>query len=1272
MFNFTYWVKTTLFVAVLTLMSTQVFAQSPVQYEPNKLIIKISEEAEASLNRTLLVEEAVTEIPTLDALNYEHGITSMQQLIRTDPRFAERHRAYGIDRWFEITFSDTISPTQLAEIYKLNDSVEFAEPAFQYQLMGEPTSPPMTREEVVELLQSQTGEAPNDPRFDEQWHYHNTGQQNGTPGSDISLLEAWEIETGNSDIIVQVVDTGIDINHPDLTNMHWINPVPGPENGYDGDIHGWSHVTGNSNIQDTNGHGSHVAGTIAAQNNNGVGVSGIAGGDGSEDSGVRIMTSRVFTGSSGGSGFAEAVVYGADNGAVIANHSWGGGGFSQALRDAILYFIDNAGYDADGNPSGPIQGGLIIFAAGNNGSGSANQPIASNPEVLSIAATNNQDRKSWYSQHGSWVDMSAPGGETNTVLQRGVLSTVQNGNYQFYQGTSMAAPHAAGVAALVASQRAGEGISGDDIKLQLMLTSDDISDIETTFDLGIGRLNAFRALEEDDGVAPADIEDLVATETTRSSVMLEFTAPGGSGTSGVAFTYDVRFSDAPITEANFEDATAATSLPRPLAAGTNQQLTVTGLEHTTTYYFAIKTSDFFGNVSGISNTANATTDGVPVLVLSPTELNANATIDGGIITQRLRLDNTGNADLVYSFPGVAANGLLSQRPAQENRVMYDGIVLQRDEIDYRSGDPVLFGAGGPDIFGYKWVDSNESGGPTFSWIEISEIGVELESLSGTWDGNTQVQLPFDFPFYGAEYNSMRVSVNGWITFSSYSAAGWQNLEIPTSNDPNNLLAVFWDDLDMRNGGSVYTYYDEESSQFIVQWTAVPSSTHQGSAAGEMTFQAIISESGVITYQYLSMDGDIDTNTIGIENENGNDGLQVAFNTEYMEDELAIRFSTAPDWVSLSQTEGVVAAGETAFVDVYFDPNGLEEGIYTDELSLSVNELNRNSVSVPITLSLLDGPSSLIQVIHNAGNPVIKGVDFYLNNTLVAENLSYREASAFEWFNATGEVNFAIIQTGATLNEAETIYSTTLTIDEDQAYSIILNVDERNDTEFDVFVIDGMLSESTGLDIVTYRVFQGVPDAPVLDVFLRNGDEIAQNFEFGEWTEYLSMSNDTQIIDIFRAGTNTYYENFEQDFSMYEGETMLILMSGFRNNHPNPGLAKFNLIGVLPDGEVIMPRNATSSEDEANFDLPTDFTLNQNYPNPFNPTTQIQYAIPEASEVRLEVYNIQGQRVATLVNGAQNAGMHTVSFDASRLSSGMYIYRLTAGSFVQTRKMMLVK
>ncbi|MDH6070985.1 S8 family peptidase, partial [Umezakia ovalisporum] len=278
---------------------------------------------------------------------------------------------------------------------------------------------------------------PNDPSFNLLWGLHNTGQTGGTPDVDIDAPEAWDIQTGNPDLVIGVIDTGVDYTHPDLVGNIWTNigeiagdGIDNDGNGYIDDIRGWDFAYNDNNPMDVDGHGTHVSGTIAGKGNNAVGVTGVAWN-------AKIMPLKFLddTGSGWISDAILAVEYATAQGVKLTNNSWGGGGYSQGLYDAIA-----AAGDA---------GSLFIAAAGNesnNNDSSPSYPASYNLDnIISVAAITHWDGLSSFSNYGlTTVDLGAPGSD--------IYSTVPGNSYDSYSGTSMASPHVAGAAALLWSE----------------------------------------------------------------------------------------------------------------------------------------------------------------------------------------------------------------------------------------------------------------------------------------------------------------------------------------------------------------------------------------------------------------------------------------------------------------------------------------------------------------------------------------------------------------------------------------------------------------------------------------------------------------------------------------------------------------------------------------------------------------------------------------------------------------------------------------------------
>ncbi len=335
--------------------------------------------------------------------------------------------------------------------------------------------------ELDERVQS-TALFPNDPSFSQLWGLHNVGQSGGTIDADIDAPEAWELYTGGTEVVIAVIDSGIDYTHPDLISNLWINPgeIPGnglddDGNGYIDDIFGIDTINGDSDPMDGDSHGTHVAGTIAGVGNNGTGVTGV-------NWNAKIMSLKFLDDDGFGSTAAaiEAIdymvtmktQYGVN--LVVSNNSWGGGGFSQALQDAIGSSI-NAGI-------------LFVAAAGNfaiNNDVDPFYPASYALEgIISVAATDRNDQLANFSHFGQTsVDIAAPGVS--------ILSTVPGGGYALFDGTSMASPHVAGVAALLAGYSPGTSVIG--LKQAILGGADVLPNLNGTSVTG-GRLNAAQSM----------------------------------------------------------------------------------------------------------------------------------------------------------------------------------------------------------------------------------------------------------------------------------------------------------------------------------------------------------------------------------------------------------------------------------------------------------------------------------------------------------------------------------------------------------------------------------------------------------------------------------------------------------------------------------------------------------------------------------------------------------------------------------------------------------
>lgn len=526
------------------------------------------------------------------------GVVHMRRLFPFAGEFEERTRDAGLHKWYVLSYDESKSMTKASSGLSLPGIVEI-EYCPKIEIIGTP--------EVVEYAGTKaaagTSSAPfDDPMLSEQWHYYNNGSvSSSVSGCDINVYPVWKNYSTyakySGDIIVGVVDGGIDFGHEDLKDNMWHNPDKTGDN-----VYGYN-FAGNSYVINPEDHGTHVAGTVSAVNNNGIGVSGVAGGDSQAGiKGAKLMSCQIFDGNKQGSG-AEAIKWSADHGAVISQNSWGYTELTttpSSLKSAVDYFINNAGLDAQGRQVGPMRGGIVIFAAGND-----NRTYSGNDydKILNVSSVGADYKRAYYTNYGQWCDVSAPGGDAKKGNQ--VMSTLPGNRYGRMQGTSMACPHVSGIAALILARYGGTGYTPDALRKRIEDNLTDISAQNPGYYLGKGLVNTYKAIAGSGGKAPAMPTGLAASAVSNNiNVSLDVPSDADDGKPTSVYVY---YSKSDFS--NIEGIMFGMLYVEDLNAGDRLEGVISGVEFNTEYHIAVQACDLAGNKSSLTQRIKVTTGG---------------------------------------------------------------------------------------------------------------------------------------------------------------------------------------------------------------------------------------------------------------------------------------------------------------------------------------------------------------------------------------------------------------------------------------------------------------------------------------------------------------------------------------------------------------------------------------------------------------------------------------------------------------------------------------
>ncbi len=752
----------------------------------------------------------------------------------------------------------------------------------------------------------------------------------------IGVPELWAMGITGAGRLVMNIDNGVDGNHPQLSarwrglsvspSAAWYDPSWGsmfPEDRTDPSKLSW-------------GHGTHTMATLA-------GCDPLSG----DTVGVAIEAEWIAANAiSGGnphtsrtiSAFQWAIDPDEDPATIsdrpdVINCSWYDG------NDTLDFCDENSIYRLAFQvlEAADI---TVIFSAGNQGNADStiSQPAGIVIDSLNTFCVGNLNGAAYLEGHPDPIFSQSSHGPSSCPVQGAlafkpetvapgtdIRSAVPGGSYQLMTGTSMASPHVAGLIALL-KQICPER-SGREIKSAIYETAIDLGINGEDNTYGRGLINApaaLRRLIPPDTIPPEIIVSLSAEQIFSHSIALKWQAPTDTSRWGVR-GYDCRYSHSPITDStSFSQATIIENLPTPALPGEWQSLVVTNLEADLDYYFCITSLDLWGNRSPLSNSLSVHTLGMPILSVFPDSFSVTSPI-----------------------PQVDSDTFLITNTSHNPSALTYQININYTEMPF-----TLTRNTKSSTESYIWRDSRQSGGPHWEWRDISMNGKKLtdwKNIRANYLPKDEgflgpVDLPFPFPFYDKMVNKIYISSNGFICFDSLTTITSQNKPIPDSSSPNGIIAGFWDDLHGREEGELF--FKADLQECIIQYSNWSRYT---AGSGTLTFQISLYPSGRIRFYYKTVEGTLNSATIGLESQSGNAGVPIAYNQSFVDNELVVSIQAAPNWLQLSQTEGVLQQSQTDTLILAYRLDDLQSGDYKANLIIHTNDSSMNQFDLPVRL-----------------------------------------------------------------------------------------------------------------------------------------------------------------------------------------------------------------------------------------------------------------------------------------------------------------------------------